>query len=349
MRFLTFKAAGIALLITVLFCGSAAFWFDRTISTPIKVGGQGFKVVLERGNTIASVAADLVEHKLIDWPQPLIWYARMTGQDRRVKMGEYWLTEGMTSVDLVKMLVVGRVIQYPVTFIEGSTFGDVRKVLAMQSHLEPRTSEMTAEQVMDAIGLEGISAEGRFFPDTYLYTAGTTDLDLLRRSADKMQKFLRSAWDAKAADLPYSRADDALVMASIIEKETGSAGERDQIAGVFVRRLQLGMRLQSDPTVIFGMGKRYKGNITRADLRRTTAYNTYRINGLPPTPIALPGKASIEAALHPLKGDALYFVGKGDGSHYFSATLAQHQNAVERYQRSGRSKNYRSSPARELH
>ena len=328
---------------------AAVFLFERAITTPMNTDVTGYRIVLKSGATMAFVARELSQSGIIPIPQPLTWYARLKGQAHKIQAGEYWIAPGMTPIDLVEMLVSGRVIQHPVTFIEGWTFREVLAGLATQAQLRSMTSGMSNQQIMAAIGMKGISPEGRFFPDTYLYTAGTTDLDLLMRSASRMQQFLQNAWASRDARLPYADIDEALVMASVIEKETGSEGERHKIAGVFVRRLQLGMRLQSDPTVIFGMGENYKGNISRADLKRLTAYNTYRIKGLPPTPIAMPGKASIEAALHPAEGDELYFVGKGDGSHYFSATLAQHRKAVEQYQRSGRKKDYRSRPAKSVH
>ena len=344
------KKLAVWLLVALLASFAAvAFLFDRAISVPMNVGVTGSKVVITKGSSIRTVARDLSRENMIDFSQPLAWYARLTGQANHIQAGEYWLPPGITPAGFVEMLVAGKVIQLPVTFIEGWTFQDVRGALFRQSQLQSKTSDMSEQQIMTAIGVSGVSPEGRFFPDTYLYTAGSTDIGLLKRSAARMQQFLESAWQDRDQGLPYKTAGEALVMASIVEKETGSAGERKKIAGVFVRRLKLGMRLQSDPTVIFGMGEQYSGNITRRDLKRTTAYNTYRIKGLPPTPIAIPGKASIEAALHPAEGDELYFVGKGDGSHYFSATLAEHQKAVEKYQRSGRRKDYRSHPASSAH
>jgi UPF0755 protein len=341
---------GVSILASIfLTVAAAVFLFERAITAPMNTDDAGYRVVLKPGATMDFVARELSKNGVIPIPQPLIWYARLKGLAHRIQAGEYWIPPGMTPVDLVEALVSGRVIQHPVTFIEGWTFREVLAVLAAQPQLQSKISGMSYQQIMAAIGMEGISPEGRFFPDTYLYVAGTTDLDLLMRSATRMQQFLQNAWVSRDAGLPYADVDEALVMASIIEKETGSEGERNKIAGVFVRRLQLGMRLQSDPTVIFGMGDNYKGNITRADLKRLTAYNTYRIKGLPPTPIAMPGEASIEAALHPSEGSELYFVGKGDGSHHFSDTLAQHRQAVEKYQRSGRKKDYRSRPTKSVH
>ena len=199
---------------------------------------------------------------------------------------------------------------------------------------------------MAAAGLDLAHPEGWFFPDTYSYSATDSVSDILVQAHGQMQRILDRAWQARDADLPYKTAYEALIMASIIEKETGVTYERPEIAGVFVRRLQRGMRLQTDPTVIYGMGDAYKGNIRRKHLKQLTAYNTYRINGLPPTPIAMPSAAAIEAALHPLPGSSLYFVARGDGSHYFSDSFAEHQRAVRQYQIKQRAQNYQSAPSK---
>ncbi len=206
------------------------------------------------------------------------------------------------------------------------------------------TADWTDDRIMEAMGAKGAHPEGRFFPDTYLFTSSETDLDLLRRAFERMEEVLAAEWQAKAENLPYDSPYDALIMASIVERETGAVHEREEVAGVFVRRLEKGMRLQTDPTVIYGMGEKYQGRITRKDLRTHTDYNTYRIDGLPPTPIALPGREAIHAALNPAEGDTLYFVARGDGTHKFSKTLAEHQKAVRAFQLNRRS-DYRSSPA----
>jgi len=240
-------------------------------------------------------------------------------------------------------MVAGDTKHWQIQFIEGWTFRDMRAALASSERLGQVTADWTDERIMEEMGANGSHPEGRFFPDTYLFTSSETDLDLLRRAFERMEEVLATEWQAKAENLPYDSPYEALIMASIVERETGAVHEREEVAGVFVRRLEKGMRLQTDPTVIYGMGEKYQGRITRKDLRTHTDYNTYRIDGLPPTPIALPGREAIHAALNPAEGDTLYFVARGDGTHKFSKTLAEHQKAVRAFQLNRRS-DYRSSP-----
>ncbi|MEH6472686.1 MAG: endolytic transglycosylase MltG, partial [Halopseudomonas sp.] len=254
------------------------------------------------------------------------------------------LEPGLSHDGLLQMLVQGRVRSYQVTLVEGQTVAELVAVLQAHPQLEATLQQTDPEHIAKILGIAG-SAEGWIYPDTYQFTRGTTDKQVLKRAYQAMQQLLEQEWAERAAKLPLKNAYDALILASIVEKETGAAFERPAIAGVFTRRLQKGMRLQTDPTVIYGMGERYNGNITRADLKRQTPYNTYRIKGLPPTPIANPGRAAIHAALNPEAGKALYFVAKGDGSHQFSATLSEHNRAVTRFQRHKRRQNYRSAPA----
>ncbi|MCW8887203.1 MAG: endolytic transglycosylase MltG, partial [Motiliproteus sp.] len=230
------------------------------------------------------------------------------------------------------------------SLIEGLRASDYLSKLAAHPDLVQTLKEQSHEQVAKQLGITSGKLEGWIYPDTYSFTRGTSDLDILTRAYQRMKKVLDQEWQQKQKGLPLNTPYEALILASIVEKETGVAFERPEIAGVFIRRLQKKMRLQTDPTVIYGMGDRYKGNITRADLKRKTAYNTYQIMGLPPTPIANPGKEAIRAVLNPAAGKALYFVAKGDGSHQFSATYAEHNKAVQHYQRSKRRKDYRSAP-----
>lgn len=271
-------------------------------------------------------------------------HGRLNPEVVQVKAGEYEIVSGMTPRDIVLKMVAGDTKQWSIQFIEGWTFRDMRQALANSKRLKKETTDWSDEAIMEAVGAEGEHPEGRFFPDTYAFTGSETDLDLLRRSFERMERVLAEEWGNRADDLPYDSPYEALIMASIVERETGAPHERGQVAGVFVRRLQKGMRLQTDPTVIYGMGDRYIGRITRKDLRRHTPYNTYRIDGLPPTPIALPGREAIHATLNPEDGDALYFVARGDGTHKFSRTLSEHQKAVREFQLNRRS-DYRSSPA----
>ena len=237
----------------------------------------------------------------------------------------------------------GDVVRYQITFPEGWTFRQWLSHLASVEQFA-EIAELSSEQVMAAAGINQAHPEGWLFPDTYSYTLSDGAVDILARAHRKMVDVLNQAWTGRDMGLPYRSAYEALIMASIVEKETGLAEERSTIAGVFVRRLNKGMRLQTDPTVIYGLGDAYKGNITRAHLKALTAYNTYRINGLPPTPIAMPSAAAIDAALHPQPGTSLYFVARGDGGHYFSDSLEQHQKAVRQYQINQRAVNYQSAP-----
>lgn len=317
-------------------------------------GLQGLKkpVVLEepllfdvpQGSSFIEVVGRLEAEGLVSDRLWLRLYGRLEPEQTRIKAGQYEFLDGMSPRDMIGVMVSGDTKHWYVQFIEGWTFKDMRAALAQAERLQKITGEWTREQVMAAVGAEGEHPEGRFFPDTYAFTSSETDLDLLKRAFNRMETVLAEEWAAREEGLPYDNPYEALIMASIVERETGAPHEREQVAGVFVRRLQKGMRLQTDPTVIYGMGDSYQGRIGRKDLRTHTPYNTYRINGLPPTPIALPGREAIHAALHPDDGDALYFVARGDGTHKFSRTLAEHQKAVREFQLNRR-EDYRSSPA----
>lgn len=272
----------------------------------------------------------------------LYWRFNMAGVP--LHTGEYRMTPGMTVRDLFEVWRRGDVVQYGLTLVEGWNFRQVRAALGRQERLEQRLADLSDVQLMERLGLAGQNPEGRFFPDTYRYVRGMSDEDLLKQANARLESVLDEEWQQRAEGLPYREPYDALIMASMIEKETGVPEERGEIAGVFVRRLRMGMRLQTDPTVIYGMGERYNGRITRADLRTPTPYNTYTIDGMPPTPIAMVGREAINAALNPLDGTTLYFVARGDGSHVFSNTLAEHNRAVREYQLKRRA-DYRSSPA----
>lgn len=285
--------------------------------------GEGFQQVLRR----------LAAEGIVGNPFWLAWQVRMAGLGNRLRYGEYEIPPGATPRQLLDMLSAGTVRQHAVTLVEGWTFAEVMDALNRHPDLAPVAMGRSPEEIMALLGAPRRSPEGRFFPDTYFVTRGTSDLDVLRRAHGRTEKVLRQEWDGRADGLPYVTPDDALVMASIVEKETARADERRRVAGVFTRRLQKGMKLQTDPTVIYGMGALYQGNIKRDDLRRDTPYNTYTRSGLPPTPIAMPSLASLHAALHPDDGASLYFVGRGDGSHVFSDTLAEHNRAVRQYQK----------------
>lgn len=271
----------------------------------------------------------------------LYWRFNLVGQP--LHSGEYRLAPGMQARDLLGLWQRGEVVQYSLTLVEGWNFRQVRAALARQTKLDQQLNALSDAEIMALLGQPGVDPQGRFFPDTYRYVRGMSDLQLLKQAYARLNEVLAEEWQKRADNLPYREPYQALIMASMVEKETGVPAERGQIAGVFVRRLRLGMRLQTDPTVIFGLGERYNGKLSRAHLLEPTPYNTYVINGMPPTPIALVGREALHAALHPEAGKSLYFVARGDGSHVFSNDLDAHNRAVREYQLKRRS-DYRSSP-----
>ncbi|GFM64525.1 endolytic transglycosylase MltG [Pseudomonas lijiangensis] len=271
-------------------------------------------------------------------------YWRFNLAEQPLHSGEYRMTPGMDVQALFGVWKRKEVVQYSLTLVEGWNFRQVRAALAKQPKLEQTLAGLGDKDLMGKLGHPDVFPEGRFFPDTYRYVRGMSDADLLKQAYNRLQDVLEEEWSKRAADLPYKDPYEALIMASLVEKETGVPRERGEIAGVFVRRLGLGMMLQTDPTVIYGMGERYNGKLTRANLKEATPYNTYVISGLPPTPIALAGREAINAALNPVSGTSLYFVAKGDGSHVFSDDLDAHNAAVREYQLKRRA-DYRSSPA----
>ncbi|KAF2390913.1 endolytic transglycosylase MltG [Pseudomonas frederiksbergensis] len=261
-----------------------------------------------------------------------------------IHSGEYRMLPGMTVDGLIDLWKRGEVVQYSVTLVEGWNFHQVRAALAKDDKLKQTLTGLSDTQVMDKLGHSGIFPEGRFFPDTYSFVRGMTDAELLKKAYERLDEVLAKEWEKRAADAPYTEPYQALIMASLVEKETGVPQERGQIAGVFVRRMAMGMMLQTDPTVIYGLGDRYTGKLTRAHLKEATPYNTYMISGLPPTPIAMVGREAIHAAMNPVAGNSLYFVARGDGSHVFSDDLDAHNSAVREFQLKRRA-DYRSSPA----
>nr|WP_302184194.1 endolytic transglycosylase MltG [Pseudomonas donghuensis] len=272
----------------------------------------------------------------------LYWRFNMAGVP--LHTGEYRMTPGMSVRDLFEVWRRGDVVQYTLTLVEGWNFRQVRAALAKHEKIKKTLDGLSDAEVMDKLGHPGVFPEGRFFPDTYRFVRGMTDVEFLQQAYARLEEVLAKEWAERSSDVPYRDPYQALIMASLVEKETGVPQERGQIAGVFVRRMRIGMLLQTDPTVIYGMGERYNGKITRADLREPTPYNTYTNAGLPPTPIAMVGREAIHAALNPTPGSSLYFVARGDGSHVFSDDLDAHNSAVREYQIKRRA-DYRSSPA----
>jgi len=291
-------------------------------------------IEIAKGSAFNKIAPQLQQENIRINP---LWFKALgyqKGVINSVKAGEYTLESGVTPADFLQQLTQGKVKQHNITFPEGLNFQEIRQILVKNPFIQQTfPAELSATQVLQQLALPISHPEGWFFPDTYRFTKGTKDSVILLRAFKKMQTVLAAQWQQKSDALPLKTAYDALILASIVEKETAVGSERALIAGVFTQRLKIGMRLQTDPTVIYGMGANYQGNIRRQDLQTVTPYNTYKIQGLPPTPIAMPGKAAIYAALHPAKTNSLYFVANGDGSHIFSATLRAHNNAVNHYQR----------------
>tara|TARA_B100000029_G_scaffold128015_1_gene121604 strand:+ start:2859 stop:3896 length:1038 start_codon:yes stop_codon:yes gene_type:complete len=310
----------------------ALAYLINDLNEPMEIQGESILFMVESGTSLTRVANELESMDLIDNSGSMTLYARIQRTAASIQSGEYELTAGMTSMDFLRKMLAGDTYQYRITLIEGWTLEQALNEIWSDSNIVRELNSNSGELVADSLNLVEESVEGLLYPDTYFFTRGTTDREILTRAYERMKEVLTEAWESRLGTLPYNDAYDALIMASIIEKESAEESERGHIAGVFVRRLELGMRLQSDPTVIYGMGDNFDGDIRREDLLEETAYNTYRINGLPPTPIALAGIDSINASLNPLPSDYLYFVSRGNGTHYFSSTLQEHNDAVSRFQ-----------------
>ena len=311
------------------------------LTTPVNLPKEGLVLDVKPGMNIDDVVTILRSKNIIRNSLYFKWYARFTGDASKLKVGEYNLVPEMLPEELLAVITSGRVLQYSFTIIEGWNFKEVRQALEKSPHLNQTLKGMTDQEVMTALGLDGKPYEGYFLPDTYFFPKSYSDADLLKRSYESMTKVVDEAWEKRQPNLPIKNKKELLTLASIIEKESGIASERPEIAGVFVRRLQKGMRLQTDPTVIYGLGDKYRGTIYRSDLQKDTPYNTYTRDGLPPTPIAMPSREAIFAAVDPKEGTTLYFVAKGDGSgeHVFSTTLDEHNRAVRNYRAREREKN----------
>ena len=325
------------LLIVLLFlagmaavvAGAAAWWLGQ----PLRMASQSIELEVEPGTTPRGVAQAVVRAGVQTDARLLYYWFRLSQQDRQIRAGNYEITAGTTPRSLLQKLVRGEESLRAITFVEGWTFRQMRAAIAQDEFLKHDTAQMSEAEIMAALERPGVAAEGRFFPDTYTYAKGSSDLNVLRRALHAMDRRLEAAWAQRAPDTPLKSAEQALILASIVEKETGRAEDRAQVAGVFANRLRIGMLLQTDPTVIYGLGERFDGNLRRRDLTTDTPFNTYTRTGLPPTPIAMPGKASLLAAVQPADTRALYFVARGDGSSHFSTTLDEHNRAVNRYQR----------------
>ncbi len=324
-------------LLVLAIVGGAMAWgglalYHGFLATPVELDEDQVVYRVREGATIRGVAHDLADRGWIASRFLFTLHAYETEQQNALKAGDYAIDAGMTPPELLALFTSGKSIQFPVTFVPGTTFREALRVIDAAGAFDIQLKGLSDADIIDRLGIESEHPEGWLFPDTYLFKRETSDVEILTRAHERMRQVLEEEWAARSDDLPIETPYEALILASIVEKETGKAIERPRIAGVFVRRLEQGMKLQTDPTIIYGLGDEFDGNITREHLRRETPYNTYVIPALPPTPIALPGREAIHAVLHPADGDELFFVARGDGSHYFSATYDEHRCAVRHYQ-----------------
>jgi len=323
------RLIGLLLVLVLLLAGASWWWVNHRLTL---IGGV-VELAIEPGTTPRAVAQAAVEAGVETSPLALYWWFRLSGQARLIKAGSYEFEGELTPASLLSKLVRGDETLRAVTLVEGWTFRQVRAALRKEEHLAQDTKGLEPDLIMQKLDRAGLPAEGRFYPDTYNYAKGSSDLALLKRALRAMDAHLSAAWQARQSDTPLKTPDELLTLASIIEKETGRASDRPMISSVFSNRLRAGMPLQTDPTVIYGMGEQFDGNLRRRDLQADTPWNTYTRGGLPPTPIAMPGKAALLAAAQPATSGALYFVARGDGSSQFSENLAAHNRAVNKYQR----------------
>ena len=323
-------------VITVL--AAAVYWLQspmgfKPTSLNASSSVQVLDLAIEPGTSPKGVAQAIADAGADVSPELLRFWFRVSGQDRAIKAGSYEVTPEMSPRAVLNMLARGEETLRTVTLVEGWTFKQFKQALAKSDNLKLTTQGMTDAEIMAQLGRPNLHPEGRFYPDTYTYAKGSTDLAVMQRALKAMDRHLTKVWDQRKTTLPLTHPDELLILASIVEKETGRASDRPLISAVFHNRLKMGMRLQTDPTVIYGLGEAFDGNLRRVDLRTDTPYNTYTRGGLPPTPIAMPGKAALMAAIDPAPSNALYFVAKGDGTSHFSQTLNEHNNAVNKYQR----------------
>jgi UPF0755 protein len=318
------------LILLIVFGGAVYYWAGQPI---LDESSPSMEFSIKAGSGVRGAARQIAEAGIPVQPWLFELLARVSGKSSRIKAGTYEIEPGTTPTRLVEQLVRGEFAQESLAVIEGWTFKQMREAIAAHQHLKHDTANLSEKELLAKVTPNFEHAEGLFFPDTYLFAKGASDLQVYRQAHAMMMKKLDEGWAKRAEGLPYKSPYEALIMASIVEKETGQKSERNMIAGVFVNRLKRGMLLQTDPTVIYGMGNAYQGNIRKRDLQADTPYNTYTRAGLPPTPIALPGVASLKAALDPARTDALYFVSRGDGTSHFSSNLNEHNQAVNKFQR----------------
>ena len=319
-----------SLLLATLLMGGGAFWW---IHQPMNTGAIALDLAIEPGTSPKAIAQAVAVAGAQTSPTLLYAWFRLSGQSRQMRAGSYEIAPGTSPMRLLNMLVRGEESLRTVTIVEGWSWRQVRQALAKAENLKPDSRALRDDDLMSQLGRPGLAPEGRFYPDTYAYAKGSSDLALLTRALKAMDKHLQLAWELRQPGVSVKSPEEALILASIVEKETGQGADRPLISGVFNNRMRIGMRLQTDPTVIYGLGEAFDGNLRRIHLQTDNPWNTYTRGGLPPTPIAMPGKAALLAAVQPAKTQALYFVAKGDGSSHFSATLDEHNRAVNRYQR----------------
>ncbi len=332
MKQILFKIIAALILTCSVICSWVWMDFKGFMNNPAAIPQSGIIFEVTKGSNLASVSRKLYQQGIIDSTFYSRLAARLYPELTHLKQGEYQLTSNMSPREIFYAMVRGNIVSYQVQFIEGWTFNDFLHELAKESRLVQTISKQTRKQLLAVLDIQFNHPEGLFYPDTYNFNKGDSDLTILKMSYKLMDRKLHKHWSERELDLPYKTPYEMLIMASIIEKEAGLQSERHRIAGVFIRRLNKNMRLQTDPTVIYGIGPEFDGNLKKRDLIRKTPYNTYVIKGLPPTPIAMPSEASLAAAAHPAEGTELYFVARGDGSHAFSSSLAEHNNAVRKYQ-----------------
>lgn len=317
------------IVLAALLGGSAAWWLNQSLA----LNADTVDLSVDPGTSVRGVAQAVSDAGVQVNPFLLYWWFRLSGEARQIKAGSYEIERGATPFSLLRKLVRGEEALRAVTLVEGWNFTQVRAALSKAEQLTPDTRGLEADLIMKSLGKPGVHPEGRFFPDTYTYAKGSSDLAVLKRAMRAMDKRLEAAWRQRRPNTPLKTPEQALILASIVEKETGRASDRAMIAGVFTNRLRVGMMLQTDPTVIYGLGEAFDGNLRRRHLQADTPWNTYTRSGLPPTPIAMPGKAALLAAVQPAPTKALYFVARGDGTSQFSASLEEHNRAVNKYQR----------------
>ncbi|MCU7798819.1 MAG: endolytic transglycosylase MltG [gamma proteobacterium symbiont of Lucinoma myriamae] len=336
----------IALLIIIGSFAASWYWNEyktyliQPVNIPVSEQSNNkaeYLFIINKGERIRHIANNLHQQSIITHPEYFRLYARLSKKAAKIKAGEYLLKSGMTVVDLIDLFISGKVNQYSLTIVEGWTVKEALNAIITNSNLTPSEKPIELDNnkyeddLKKCLKTQQINLEGLLYPDTFNFPRGTSHYQFIKRSYDQMQKVLAEEWQNREKTTPLKSAYEALILASIVEKESGVSSERSKVAGVFIRRMNKNMRLQSDPTIIYGMGDRYKGNIRRRDINEKTAYNTYQINGLPPTPIAIPGREAIHAVLHPDKGKSLYFVADGSGGHVFNNNLKAHNNAVRKY------------------